>query len=211
MVDKLVTVVTPTVPARAADDLLRAIRSVEDQVLPPQLRDLNIVTDAMGDGPAIMRNYGVEKARTEWVAFLDDDDYLLPNHLSVVLAAAYDNEADVVWPWFAVEGGTDPFPQHRGRQWNPDDPHLFPITALVRRELFLDVGGFTNEGEVPDPNDPDRTVSGEDFRLWLALSAAGARFHHVDQVTWVWRHHGKNTSGLASRARDYYGKKAFLT
>lgn len=203
-----VTVVIPTIPARAEKDLLRAVHSVEKQDYPRELVDTHIITDSQGFGPAEMRNVGVARADTEWIAFLDDDDYLLPNHLSTLFLAQERTEADVVWPWFRVEGGGgDPFPKHRGRQWNPDDPHIFPITTLVRKSKFDEVGGFTALGEVPDPNDPTRTVSGEDWRLWLALSAAGAQFHHVNEVTWVWRHHGKNTSGLPDRARRYYADR----
>jgi len=33
------------------------------------------------EGVSIARNYGVEKATTEFIAFLDADDYWHPNHL----------------------------------------------------------------------------------------------------------------------------------
>lgn len=199
-----VTVVIPTIPARANGSLLEAVYSVEQQTYPRHLVDTHIVSDQYGLGPGEMRNLGVQKADTEWIAFLDDDDYLLPTHLETLMAHGQD--WDVVWPWFRVDGGTDPFPQNRGRQWDPANPHSFPITALVRRSVFLDVGGFRDlpEGQV-DPNDPERWVSGEDWRLWLDLSEAGAAFHHVDEVTWVWRHHAKNTSGLPGRAKELYG------
>lgn len=201
---KDVTVVIPTIQGRG-HDLSRAIHSVQEQSVGFLNLDLHIISDVDGLGPAVMRNVGVDHADTEWIAFLDDDDYLYPNHLEVLLRAAETTEADVLWPWFFVEGGTDPFPQYRGRQWDPDHPHSIPITTLVRRSVFNSVGGFTPVSEaVPDPNDPDRTVSGEDFRLWCDLSAAGAKFFHVDEVTWVWRHHAKNTSGLPDRARELY-------
>lgn len=200
---KQVTVVTPTIQGRGKE-LSKAIHSVQEQTIGFENLDLHIVSDLMGDGPAAMRNAGAAEATTEWLAFLDDDDYLLPHHLETLLRAAEVTEADVVWPWFQVSGGTDPFPMNRGRQWDADDPHIFPITTLVRRSMFEKVGGFIVDGGIPDPNDPKRWVAGEDWRLWLDLSAAGARFFHVDEVTWVWRHHAKNTSGLPDRVRRLY-------
>ncbi len=44
---------------------------------------------------------------TEWVAFLDDDDYFYPQHLEALANAAQDTGADMVYPWYDVDGGTD--------------------------------------------------------------------------------------------------------
>ena len=189
-----ITVVIPSIPPRKTD-LARAMASVEAQT---HLATAVVVEyDTTGDGPAMVRNRALERVDTTWVAFLDDDDYLLPDHLAVLCQAAEESGADVVWPWFRVEGGTDPFPMHRGRQWNPDDPHQIPITTLVRTDAIREVGGFRT---IPDgPTDKLGNRAGEDWTLWLALSAAGYRFHHVNRVTWVWRHHGANTSGLPAR------------
>lgn len=206
-----VTVCVPTIPGREVD-FSRAIQSAQEQdwVLEDSMwNNLQIAgyADHEYKGPAYARNYMVKRADTEWIAFLDDDDYLLSHHISTLVRAQEETDADVIWPWFRVEGGTDPFPQNFGRQWDPEDPFVFPITTLVRRSAFMDVGGFDDWSEaVADPNDPQRWVSGEDWRLWNRLSAAGAKFHHVPEVTWVWRHHGRNSSGLPDRARSLYGR-----
>lgn len=193
-----ITVVIPTVPPRAKL-LDRAVRSVERQTLPGAL--VVVETDTDREGPAVVRNRGVEQVVTPWVAFLDDDDELLPQHLVTLASAATDTGADLVWPWFEVIGGSDPFPQHRGRQWDPADPHQIPITVLLRTGLFREVGGFRTVTEGPTDRDGNRC--GEDFDLWLRLSAAGAVFHHVDEITWRWWHwrgpEGGNSSGLPSR------------
>lgn len=159
-----------------------------------------VEVDAGGTGAGATRNRALRRVQTPWVAFLDDDDWLMPGHLSVLALAQAYSGADVVWPWFEVSGGTDPFPQNKGRQWDPENPHVFPITTLVRTDVLRDVGWFREHGEIDDPNDPERRVAGEDWDLWLRLSAAGARFHHVPITTWVWRHHATNTSGMPGRA-----------
>lgn len=191
-----VTVVIPTIASRTRM-LTEAHASVIRQTLPADAILVGVDTDR--DGPAVVRNRLVEQVETEWVAFLDDDDLLHPDHLATLMTVARTSGADVVWPWFTVSGGTDPFPMHKGRQWNPDDPHQIPVTALVRTAAFRAVGGFKTMGE--GPTDKYGNRCGEDWALWLALSAAGYRFHHVESVTWTWRHHAGNSSGLPSRVR----------
>lgn len=188
-----ITVVIPTIPGRE-QMLSRAVESAARQSLTPAA--IVVEADETGTGAAATRNRALQRVTTPWVAFLDDDDELDSEHLLTLAQAQAETAADVIWPWFRVEGGGDPFPQHRGRQWDPQDPHIFPITVLARTDLLRQVGWFT-EGERIAPD--GRVVSGEDWRLWCALSDAGARFHHVDATTWTWRHHGRNTSGRPER------------
>lgn len=187
-----VTVVIPTIPPRL-HQLHRALDSVMAQTIQPDAISIALDTTKAGAGPT--RQRALMGARTEWIAFLDDDDELLPTHLSALLAGARmgvgAGEADVIWPWFEVIGGTDPFPQHHGRQWDPTDPHIFPITALVRTR-------FAQQATFPAPGD-HADWHGDDFPYWLQLHDLGARFLHIGAVTWRWHHHGLNTSGLPSR------------
>jgi glycosyltransferase involved in cell wall biosynthesis len=133
-------------------------------------------------------------ARTKWVAFLDDDDELLPCHLEFLVDLATANGADVAYGWFEVEGGSDPFPQHRGRQFDIADPHIFPITALVNRELVVEAAASFRD-------DPDGTGNWgvQDLPFWAALWNAGGKFVGAPDITWRWHHHGANTSGVPTR------------
>lgn len=192
-----ITVVIPTIAPRGNRQpmLERALASVEAQEYAP----VQVIVEHAeeGEGPAVVRNRALAKVETPWVAFLDDDDYLRPNHLKRLALVQADSGADVVWPWFDVEGGSDPFPMFQGRQWDPEDPHQIPITVLARTEAIQAVGGFEVVGDGPVDQHGHR--AGEDWRLWLSLSAAGYRFWHTEEKTWVWVHHGANTSGLPSR------------
>lgn len=191
------TLVIPFVAPRAKNGFLeKAVQSGRDQTLPFDV----ILTEEDVDhsGPAVTRNRAVEKVETEWICFLDDDDWLLPRHHEVLAGL----EGDVRWPWFEVKGGSDPFPFFRGRQWDPADPHQIPITVMVRTEAFRSVGGFVTVGEDAG-EDGYGNRAGEDWRLWLALSEAGYTFSHSPETTWIWRHWGGNSSGLPSRV-DWY-------
>ena len=200
-----IAVVTPTFPGRARM-LGRAVASVAAQDLPAVAHV--IANDVDGEGAGPTRQRGIDAVLTGgepwgsqgsepmagWVAFLDDDDELMPHHLSTLAKAASETGADVVWPWFQVVGGGDPFPQHEGRQWDSADPHSFPITALVNVETLLEVGTRFGRGIVDGP------MAGEDLPFWTdLLSSPGVVGHHVPVRTWLWHHHGANTSGQPHR------------
>lgn len=189
-----VTAVIPSLPSRSRL-LTRAVASVAAQTHP--VTALAVAVDTKGGGAWATRNRAVKMARdTEWVAFLDDDDEWLPHHIEHLLTVAADTAADVVWGWFDVVGGTDPFPHYRGRQYDPADPHIVPITYLVRSLLLQHavniMGGFQ----------PDSGGSWDvqDRPLLDAFYALGATMHADPKSTWLWHHHTANTSGLPTRA-----------
>lgn len=184
-----VTVCIPSIPPRK-DKLLRAVKSVINQKEPPDA--IAIAIDTEHEGAAVTRNRVLNMATTEFVAFLDDDDEMFPQHLSHLFARQRETEADVVWPWFEMdEWAWDPL-GHEHRDWDPDEPHQFPITTIVRRELALDVGGF------PEGYRASETCAGEDWVFWCRLNDAGAKFVRLAERTWIWHWEG-NTSGLGDR------------
>lgn len=190
--DQSITVCIPSIPKRLKYLTERALPSVLKQTVP--VADIAIATDYNRIGAWDARNRATRMARTEWVGFLDDDDELMPHHFETLLKAATENNADVVWGWFDVVGGTDPFPMHRGRQWDINDPHIFPITCMVRREL-IELSGAQFLVDTHNLGD----WHAQDFPFWKALYDAGAKFFAIPDTTWKWYHHGENTSGLGSR------------
>jgi glycosyltransferase involved in cell wall biosynthesis len=187
-----VTVCIPTIPTRSQFLRERALPSVYGQTRPADA--IAISSDLHKEGAWTNRDRALKMAQTDWVAFLDDDDELLPHHLELLLATAEQHHADVVWGWFTVIGGSDPFPQHQGRQWDINDPHIFPITALVRRELIVESGAHFH----PD-HDNGGNWGAQDFPFWKAIHDVGGKFFGIPDVTWNWHHHGANTSGLPTR------------
>jgi glycosyltransferase involved in cell wall biosynthesis len=186
-----VTICIPTIPVRRAT-LCRAVTSVIEQTVNRVLIAAQDDTDPR-QGAWATRNAAAAKASTTWIGFLDDDDELLPHHVEFLLELAGDSY-DMVWGWFEVHGGTDPFPMHRGRQFDPLTPHIVPITYLIRRELFMDTRGFLE--------DETRWGSWETQDMTVVLDAyekSGGRLHASPEVTWRWYHHGWNTSGLPER------------
>jgi glycosyltransferase involved in cell wall biosynthesis len=190
-----ISIITPTVPPRA-DLLARAVKSVALQKLQPVAH--LIETDFAHEGSAIVRNRALDRVSTEWVAFLDDDDELLPHHLRVLHGWAERLCVDVVYPKCRIvrDGQELPMcPEWAGRPDMPFDPDILrqrsyiPVTSLVRTELAQKVGGFS----YPEGSGYD------DWGMYLKLLDAGARFMHCPVLTWVWHLGSQNSSGDPAR------------
>lgn len=201
-----ITVVVPTIPVRPVM-LERATASVFGAHM-EMLRHfgdevpvtLNTCIDFDRQGAPATRHRGLLDVRTEWVAFLDDDDAMHPDHLVELYSAALEHKADYVWSRFQIrfpDGRTFQGPQFLGekafQQWNDDDPCQTTITTLVRTELAVAAGGFLFDD---DGSEVDGNRRGEDHVFTLRCRKAGGVFRHVEKVTWDWWHHGRNTSGL---------------
>jgi glycosyltransferase involved in cell wall biosynthesis len=168
--------------------------------------EIVIEYDHEGLGASYTRHRGLRGATSEWVAFLDDDDEFGKEHLEKLERCAEETGADLVYPWFDVVGGGDPFPQHFGRPWDPADPVQTTISVLVRRVPALSVGGFRETWTDDEGVDRDGHRRGEDFRFVCRLNDAGYKIVHLPERTWRWHHwvdgdHIGNTSGLPWRER----------
>jgi glycosyltransferase involved in cell wall biosynthesis len=136
------------------------------------------------------RNQGAAEATTEYLVFLDADDWIEPEFVGKLARAlregasrgggevshAYSQER-------LVEKGTGIW---RVPEWDPLlmlITNLHPVTALVRRECFEAVGGF------------DETMTGgyEDWDLWIRFVERGWRGVRVREPLFVWRRHSDDT------------------
>lgn len=127
-----------------------------------------------GDSLAEARNTGAMNASSEWLCFLDAGDVLEPRYLDVLATPAVDTAGDLRAPRLRlVPPGIVPesvIPLDlRGRDMDTINPCC--IGTLVRRSMFLDVGGFW----------PERAW--EDWSLFRRCWLLGATIvHHGDAV-----------------------------
>lgn len=193
------SVLITTIPTRE-DRYEKAVDSVLLQSLIPGV----IVTSTDWDkvGAPQNRDNGIELVGTKWVALLDDDDYFYPDHLESLYTAALEHDADIVYAWFEVEGGTDPFPLNFGKPWDPENPIQTTVTILAKTDVIRAAGGYTNAfgmsadelGEYAQGN-----TAGEDFRMIFNANKMGAKIVHVPKKTWAYVHWAHNTSGRPDR------------
>lgn len=191
-----VTIVTPHIPTRQFE-LTRAIASVGAQIHQPS--DIIISVDTKREGSAATRNRALAQATTPWVAFLDDDDELAPQHLDVLVHRALREGATVVYSGCQVVdnmGVSIPLQDEWGRFGKAFDPDLLrkqsyiPVTSLVHT-------GLAKQALFGPPLGVQTDY--DDWGFYLRLLDLGARFLHVPEVTWTWHHHGCNTSGRSDR------------
>lgn len=184
-----ITVAIPTIPPRR-ELLQRAVASVLSQTLQPAA--LSITVDHDRQGAPATRQRALKAVQTDLVAFLDDDDEFLPQHLEKLNAHLIETNADLVFSWFEVVGGRDPFPiEFSHRQWDNDtwQQHT-TITVLVRTELAQEVGFYA-------PRGLDNVLySNEDWAFIQGCLKRGAKISRISERTWKWHHDSGNTSGL---------------
>lgn len=180
-----ITMVIPAIPERFAL-LARALRSVQAQTFKP-VRVLVDVDDER-TGAAATRNRALAKVDSEWVAFLDDDDELYPDHLRRLARYVALSDVDVAYPGYDAD--VDPV-KCFGLPFDPlllRARNFIPVTVLAKTEKVREAGGFQPH---PDVNgDPC-----EDWGLWLAMLDRGAKFGHVPVKTWRWNYRADTTKG----------------
>lgn len=190
-----VTVIIPHIPTRRVE-LLRALDSVAAQTHQPDA--VIIATDNTRVGSAITRNRALAfNIASNWVAFLDDDDELLPNHLEVLVRAGIESQAQVIYSGCRpVDGAGNEIPRNEewGRFGLPFDADLLRRTSYIPVTSLVSVYTARRIGFGP-PDDSDY----DDWGFYLRALNTGAKFLHVPEVTWVWHHHGLNTSGRPDR------------
>lgn len=192
------TVVIPTHPGRAPAMLARAELSVRQQTIAPA--GTIVAYDRKGAGAAETRDRGLQAVNTGWVAFLDSDDWLYPEHLELLALCALETDADYTYSYFTVHDAweaarpdIDPLGLF-GHAFDPQAPTQTTTTILVRTELAQTIGFETQPVGKTIPGTNLR--HGEDYEFTLQCVEAGATIVHLPQRTWAWRHHGLNSGGV---------------
>jgi glycosyltransferase involved in cell wall biosynthesis len=141
------------------------------------------VVRQQNQGVARARNAGIKLAETPFVIALDADDRLVPGALAALREPLLADPA----LGFAY-GRMRFFGDWEGElRFPPYDPyallyrHTIGLSALTRREVFADTGGF-------DP----AFRQFEDWELWVNALAHGWRGRQVDVVTVEYRRHSRS-------------------
>jgi len=194
-----VTVCTATIPTRV-ELLERAIRSVTNQTLKVQEHSIKLDLDKLGQ-PAVLDQI-IQEAKTKYVAILDDDDELLPNHIELLYKKIIETDADLVFPHFKYSNISDAghLEKFRGLPWDNNNPHQVPVTWIAKRQAILDVGGFSGDFDVLSYEvDNEGNRIGNDFNLIKKLAKANKHITNISEITWIYHVGHPSTLGMPIR------------
>lgn len=184
-----VTAAIAAIPPRVGNLLSEAVSSVQAQTVTLH-GGISVALDCNHEGAARTRQRALDAVQTEWVAFLDDDDLWYPHHVETLLNLQHDTGADFLYSWF---DGNNPFPMHRGRQFNPTEPHHTTMNVMVRTRIAKEAGFLMPDGPL------HQDWMGEDWMFILRCMNISAKFAGTGEITWHYRLHGHHTSGLPTR------------
>lgn len=118
-------------------------------------------------------NAGMQLARGEWIAPLDDDDEFDDDHLEVLLRHAQTNRAEVAYgQWRVIDTRTGALTDAVALSWPPEEGRFNFLTSLL------------HAGLKQFAYDPNSYLAGEvsDWNLARRLWQAGVRFSFLDRV-----------------------------
>ncbi len=155
----------------------------------------------VGSGTHLSRpeaaNLGLESSAGEYLLFLDDDDWIAPEHISNLVTALTDNSKVIVAysSTAKVTEQGEPTDLAFNQDYDPvllmQDNYIPIHAALFRRSVLQQGCRFDPELEIY-----------EDWDFWLQLAQVGD-FHHIDVSSAFYREGGESETGAATSDNRY--------
>ena len=161
-----------------------------------------------GQGSA--RNFGISQSEAGLICFLDQDDFLCPDHNEILISEFRTLPKNKGWVsgnfsccdenGYVYQINANPAIAHQITnvyQMVDHDLFMLPSGTIISSEALRAVGGF------------DEQFKGyEDDDLFIRLFRAGFSFRYVDKEVYVWRMHGGQTS---SSIKMLHSRKKFIS
>ena len=139
------------------------------------------------------RNFAIQRASGDWLAFLDSDDYWEVRKLEICYSTLLrENVGAVCHGEFWLYENGEKTPKIYGTGFEHDFEDLYTggnkvstSAVVVSRADVLRVGGFSEKKEF---------VTSEDFHLWLRLLRSGVDFYFIPEILGTYLIHNMGNS-----------------
>ncbi len=163
-----------------------------------------------GKGRSFAANLGIKQLKTDFVAFLDDDDLFYPHHFNTLSKAIYESKGSLVYSdalssiyeYNSVGGNYElkdkviSYSMDFDRDLLLYDNYIPLITILFERKLFDTYGYFNENLDIF-----------EDWELLIRFSRK-TFFYHIKEITCEYRNFKETHSlGFEPEKKDYFHKK----
>jgi glycosyltransferase involved in cell wall biosynthesis len=165
----------------SSDDTAEHLARIDDQ-------RLTVLRNDQPQGVARARNAAIERARGDWIAFLDDDDLWAPGYLRAQLAAAaeqglslcYSGRIEIDERGELINKAYCPRPRRLARGLFANNAIGGPTGVIIRADLLERVGCFD-----------ERLSALADWDLWIR-AARGGRAGACPEPLVAYRNHPTN-------------------
>lgn len=132
-------------------------------------------------GPAGPRNVGIQNALSEWICFLDSDDWYSENRLEVLSKLNLD-EFDLLYHDLNVVKNDKVIRLITSRTLSEKEAYrdlLCNLNAIptsstcIRKSFLIEANGFSQNKDI---------VGLEDFHLWIRIAKLNARFRYLPKA-----------------------------
>lgn len=158
-------------------------------------------------GGGAARNTGIEAACGDWIAFLDSDDFFLPEKLAVYKASFSEcNEKTILYSQNFVDRGVGKKwvrPYRQIRHGEDVGEYMFNENCFIQTSTIMARAAFIKEVRF-DPS----LRKGQDLDLCIRLAAAGAEFRMITPPQSIWV--DRSEQGRTSRHSGYEAPLAWL-
>lgn len=175
------------------------------------LYDFKLLRKSNG-GQGSARNYGVSASVADYICFLDQDDFYLPNHIKLLVSAIPPNDQLFGFAYgdlFEADAEGNIFRQGmvKAHSSHPKkdivsmigmDMFVLPSASIINRKSFDAVGGFDTQ-----------FMGYEDDDLFLRIFRSGRTNYYIDEAVTTWCIHSESTSYSVKMSRSrwrYFNK-----